>query len=312
MPSPALPILDIREFSRQSMAEKRAIAHTLDLACRHTGFFYLTGYPLSPDLIAQMFAQSQSFFAQPLTAKQQSNWTSADSNRGYGGLEREQLNPDRPYDFKETFNLGWEAADGSTPKNPWPTALPEFRPVADAFYQGCIQTAQVVFEVLAIALDLPPQFFIQHHSQNPFTLRLLHYPAIPNDLAPDQLRAGEHTDYGTITLLFQHDEGGLEVQTTDRHWLLAPALPNTLLVNLGDLMARWTNQRYRSTLHRVNLPKGDRPSPPRYSIAFFCDANPSTEVACLPSCQSPEYPPLYPPILAGDYLISRLNQTYQY
>lgn len=305
METASLPVINFAAFGQGDGAQKRAIAHHLDTACRQTGFFYLTGHALPSEQIRAMFDQSRAFFAQPLAAKQKGNWSHAESNRGYGGIGREQLNPDGPADYKETLNLGWEAPDSHLPQNPWPQDLPNFQPIAQAFFRDCIAVAQQVFEALAIALDLPPHFFIDHHNQNPFTLRLLHYPPLPTHRPAQQLRAGEHTNYGTITLLFLEAGEGLEVQTVDGVWRSVPPQPDAIVVNLGDLMARWTNHRYRSTPHRVVAGEGDR-----YSIAFFCDANPTTEIACLPSCQSPDNPPRYPPIRAGEYLISRLTQTY--
>lgn len=301
--SMTLPTIDLSAFDDNP----QAIAHQIDHACRTVGFFYLTGHNLPPLLLAQMFAQSQAFFQLPLNEKCQSRWTHAQSNRGYSVLGQEQLNPYGSVDYKEALNLGHESP---TTPNPWPQKLPGFRETALACFDGFAAIAHQLFQGLAIALDLPLNFFVERHNQNPFTLRLLHYPPIAEPLADAQLRAGEHSDYGTITLLAQDDMGGLEIQTVDGDWLAVPPRPDTVLVNLGDLLARWTNQVYRSTPHRVELPEGDRTQQSRYSIAFFCDANPDTEVACLPSCQQ-DRPPLYPPIRAGDYLLSRLNATYR-
>lgn len=306
-----LPIIDFSDFERDPAAQ-RAIAQHIDAACRHTGCFYLRGHGLPPAQLAALFAQCRAFFALPLAQKQAAAWTTAQSNRGYGQLGRERLNPDRPTDYKETYNIGCERDTPDAPQNVYPAALPEFRDTAQAGFAAFTAVANQVMRGLAIALDLPPDFFVQRHDQQPFTLRFLHYPPPPSALEADQIRAGEHTDYGTITLLAQDDCGGLEVQTPDGEWIAAPSIPDALLVNLGDLMARWTNHRYRSTPHRVGLPAGANAGRSRYSVVFFCDANPDTEVACLPSCHNAAHPPLYPPIRAGDYLVSRLNNTYQY
>ena len=122
------------------------------------------------------------------------------------------------------------------------------------------------------------------------------------------MRVGSHTDFGTMTLLFQDPSGGLEVLAADERWLNAPSIPSTILVNIGDLMQQWTNLELRSTQHRVAVPSDARVGQSRYSIAFFCEPNNETEVACLPGARGSERP-LFEPVLAGDYLRARLNNT---
>jgi isopenicillin N synthase-like dioxygenase len=140
-------------------------------------------------------------------------------------------------------------------------------------------------------------------------LRLLHYASLQIPPKPGQVRVGEHSDYGSITLLFQDDAGGLEVKTASGNWIAAPAIPDTVVVNTGDLMQRWTNDMFCSTKHRVIIPSDSRLNQSRYSVAFFCHPNDDTEIACLESCRK-EQSPIYPPILAGEYLLSRLQATY--
>lgn len=310
-----IPVIDFQPFLQGSQVEKEAIAQHLRRACQQVGFFYLSQPGLPATLLGRMFEQSHQFFALPSQEKEKIAWTTSESNRGYGCTGRERLNPERPGDFKETLNIGREqtGADAARLTNRWPSALPELRTTALDFFESCVMLSNAVLEAMAIALQLPPDFFIRRHDQQPFTLRLLHYPPVCTPLAPGQVRAGEHSDYGTITLLFQDEVGGLEVQgqsAESRIWLPAPPQPGTVLINLGDLMERWTNHVFRSTRHRVLPPTGDRAHRSRYSIAFFCDANPDVEVACLDSCQDADNPPKYPPIRAGEYLLSRLNATY--
>jgi isopenicillin N synthase-like dioxygenase len=216
----------------------------------------------------------------------------------------ERLNPERAGDLKEAFNVGIKTC--------WPEEPNQFRFVVEQFYQDCItQVAMPLLQTLALSLHLPESFFVQRHGQN-FFLRLLHYPALNHAPPANQLRAGEHTDYGTITLLFQHDPhaGGLEICSRQGNWLPAPALAGTILVNIGDALQRWTNDYWRSTPHRVVLPAAQGASEigSRYSIALFCDPDPEVEIACLDACQF--QPPRYPPIQFQDYLQSRFNATY--
>lgn len=301
--------VEVIDFAAWS-SDRQSVAAQIDRACREIGFFYLQNHGVSSALLAQQFEQSRQFFALPQTAKQQLAWTTAASNRGYGGLGREQLNPDRPSDFKETFNIRRESIDHP---NLWPNQLPNFRSTGLDFFAACVQTANAVLEAIALALQLPPDFFTLRHCDQAHTLRLLHYPP----QSAESIGAAAHTDYGSITLLFQDQVAGLEVQTRSvpqasryrsgsasrsGEWQTVPPLANAVLVNLGDLMQRWTNDTYRSTLHRVRSVAHDR-----YSIAFFCDPNPDVEIACLPVSNRPAR---YAPISASAYLLNRLQATY--
>jgi isopenicillin N synthase-like dioxygenase len=307
-----IPIVDFEPFIHGNQAEQRAVVQQVYQACHEIGFMYLTDCGLSAPTLAEMFAQSQQFFALPDALKQQIAWSNPVSNRGYGGLGREQLEPDRPGDFKETLNIGREVPPAGRQEEPnhWLSEPPEFRQVALAFFASCAQVSDQVLRSMALALDLPQEFFVTRHTEQHHILRLLHYPSIDQDLPLGQIRAGAHSDYGSLTLLFQDAIGGLEVKTVAGNWIAAPPIPNTVLVNLGDLMERWTNHVFRSTVHRVLLPDSAQARIPRYSIAFFCHPNEDVEIACLDSCQSADRPPLYPPVLAGDYVIGRLQETY--
>jgi isopenicillin N synthase-like dioxygenase len=178
-----------------------------------------------------------------------------------------------------------------------------------SFWAACVEVTNTILKTFALALELPEDFFILNHHEQAHTLRLLHYPPLQQSPKTGQVRAGEHSDYGSITLLFQDEIGGLEVQTQNGAWLAAPAIPNSIIVNTGDLMQRWTNRVFCSTKHRVAIPTDERVKRSRYSVAFFCHPNDNTEVACLPSCFS-EKSTVYPPISAKDYLLSRLQATY--
>ncbi|MEL7010640.1 MAG: 2OG-Fe(II) oxygenase family protein, partial [Cyanobacteria bacterium J06588_4] len=167
-----------------------------------------------------------------------------------------------------------------------------------------------VSEAMAIALNLPESFFVERHNQNDHTLRLLHYPPVKNKPKPEQIRAGEHSDYGSFTFLFQDAVGGLEVLNSAGEWIEAVPISETVVVNTGDLMQRWTNHVFCSTKHRVRIPADQKQEQSRYSIAYFCHPNHNVEISCLKTCQNNDRPPLYPPITAGDYLLSRLQATY--
>jgi isopenicillin N synthase-like dioxygenase len=307
-----IPIIDFAPFVNGDRAGQHRVAQEIYRACHTIGFIYLKNHGVDPDLLEKTFAQSQQFFSLPLATKQQLAWPNEVSNRGYIAMQREQLNPDRPGDAKEALNVGREdrtSANSALTQNRWLAEDSSFREIVLNFFEACTETADRVFRAFALALGLPESFIYDRHVNQESVLRLLHYPPIMQALKPGQIWAGEHSDYGSVTLLFQDQTGGLEVQTADGEWIAAPCIPDTLLVNTGDLMERWSNHVFRSTQHRV-MPSGDRPTQSRYSIAFFCQPDYEVEIACLPTCQSLDNPPRYAPVLSGDYLLSRLQATY--
>jgi isopenicillin N synthase-like dioxygenase len=303
-----IPIIDLEPFRTGTSADQQQVARNIFVACHEVGFLYLKNYGIPSELVSQAFAHSQQFFARPIATKTALAWTDENSNRGYIGIERESLNPDRPADFKEAFNIGYENP-ASPVANPWPPDDEAFRATMLAFFAACNATANQVFQAFALALQIPSTLIVDRHVTQAHTLRLLHYPPA-QALKPNQIRAGEHADYGSITLLFQDGVGGLEVKTVEGEWIAAPTIPDTVLVNTGDLMQRWSNDVFRSTPHRVAAPSDHHPPQSRYSIAFFCQPDPMAEIACIASCQSPERPPRYTPVLAGEHLISLLKRTY--
>ncbi len=313
-----IPVIDFAPFISGDANWRKVVAGQIYEACHEIGFMYLKNPGISPILVDKLLVEIKQFFALPLEVKNQLAWSDEFSNRGYIGVERERLDPDKPGDLKEAFNIGKEVNlddrdledKSSLILNQWPSGQEEFCKTVLEFYQACAELADTICQALAIALHLPESFFSSRHTQHEYTLRLLHYPPLDQSPKPGQVRAGEHSDYGSFTLLFQDEVGGLEVCTAQGEWISAPCLPDTIIVNTGDLMQRWTNHEFCSTKHRVMIPTDDRLKSSRYSAAFFCHPNNDTEIACLDSCQNLNRPPLYPPITAGDYLMSRLQATY--
>ncbi|MEJ6486875.1 2-oxoglutarate and iron-dependent oxygenase domain-containing protein [Nostoc punctiforme UO1] len=291
-----IPIIDLSAFTRSNATNRQAVVKQIYQACHEIGFIYLQNSGISKDLIEQVFSYNQSFFKQPLEVKQKLAWSDEFCNTGYVALERERLDPNKPGDLKEAFNVNKEG-----------TVRMDASIVA--FYDSCTKLANTILQIFALALELPEDFLTTKHNQYNHTLRLLHYPPLQTPPKPGQVRAGEHSDYGSITLLFQDEVSGLEVRTRAGEWIEAAAIPDTVIVNTGDLMQRWTNHVFCSTHHRVMIPNDDRVNQSRYSIAFFCHPNDDVEIACLQSCQKGKSP-IYPPILAREYLLQRLQATY--
>ena len=257
------------------------------------------------------FAQSAAFFARPLAQKQALAIERVGGNRGYSGLMHEALDPKRGADLKEAFNIGLDLAPDDPEivarapfrtLNVWPDLGPVSATTMLAYFDACAALAGAIHRAFARDLGLPLDFFLDKFDRPMATLRLLHYPA---PAGAGEIGAGEHTDYGNITLLATDDVGGLEARTRAGAWIAAPPMPGAFIVNIGDCLMRWTNDVYVSTPHRVVNRSGRE----RYSIAFFFDPNPEAQVEAIPSCLAPGEAARYAPILAADYLRMRLDAS---
>ena len=303
----ALPIIDVSGLHDPEALPR--IAAEIGAACREVGFFYVVNHGAPKALVASAFAESRKFFALPLAEKQTIAMAKVGGNRGYSALMNEVLDQAVGPDMKEAFNIGLDLAPDDPEilarkrfraLNAWPR-LPGFRETMLAYYEACLALGARLHQAFAADLGLPLDYFDPTLARPVATVRLLHYPAGGSE---DAVGAGAHTDYGNLTLLATDDVGGLEVRKRSGEWIEAPVVPDAFVVNIGDCLMRWTNDVYVSTPHRVFNRSGRE----RYSIAFFLDANPDAEVAAIPSCVGPEGP-LYAPISAGDYLLSRLEAS---
>jgi isopenicillin N synthase-like dioxygenase len=288
------------------------IAAEVGAACRDVGFFYVVNHGLEARLIAEAFARSHEFFALPQADKRRLAIEAMGGNRGYSGLLHEALDPARGPDMKEAFNIGLDLAPDDPELvagmpfrslNAWPD-LPGFRETALAYYRACAALGARLHRAFARDLGLKSDFFADKFDRPMATLRFLHYPA-PSRGSDPQTGAGEHTDYGNLTLLATDDVGGLDVRTRAGQWIAAPVVPGAFIVNIGDCLMRWTNDVYVSTPHRVV----NRTAKERYSIAFFFDPNPEATVETISSCVREGERTRYTPILAADYLKMRLDAS---
>ncbi|WP_422370817.1 isopenicillin N synthase family dioxygenase [Hoeflea sp.] len=306
-----IPIVDVTPLRQGSGA--RTVAE-IGKACRETGFFYVTGHGIPEELLESVFASAASFFARDEADKKQVIYSAA-SNRGYVPFKGEALDPDRPADLKEAYNIGLDLPEDDPElvagrmfraANLWPE-MQGFRQTMLDYFDACHGLGRLLHRAFATDLGLQPDFFEDKLDRPMAVLRLLHYPPAPDQLDEGQLGAGEHTDYGCVTLLATDGVGGLEVRNRAGEWLAAPHVPGAFICNIGDCLMRWTNDIYISTPHRVVAPAGQE----RYSIAFFLDPNPDANIACLPGCASPKRPAKYTPIRGDEFLLSRLSPTYE-
>lgn len=270
-----------------------------------TGFMTVSNIGISTELRNEIFAMSKEFFSSPQEVKNKVGYHSADENFGYQGVAQESLDPGKPGDIKEAFTMRNAERYFDDPSR-WPSS--EFRDLILHFYDEVFNSARRLMRVFATVLKTEEEFFVDCHEGDNVTLRLLHYPVCDeNTLVEEQLGAGAHTDYGMITLLFQDGVEGLEVQDKHGNWLAAPADPDKIVINTGDLMHRWTNNIFRSTPHRVKPKTGSKE---RYSIAMFIDPDEAVMIETLKSCVTEARPNLYEPISAGEHILEKIRATH--
>jgi isopenicillin N synthase-like dioxygenase len=306
----ALPVIDISGLFSSRVEDRRTVAAALGAACRGTGFFYVAGHGIAADLVGRVFEAAGRFFAQDRDAKLAVAMRRGPNNRGWFELAEEQLDPNALPDRKEGFNIGLELAPGDPRfaqpfrgENFWPD-LPGWRDTMLAYFNQVWSLGTALHRGFSLDLGLDEHFFDDKLDAPLATLRLLRYPPAPDDGADGAPGAGEHTDYGNVTILAVDGVGGLQLRRRDGEWIEAPTVPDAFIVNIGDCLMRWTNDEYVSTPHRVAVPKQER-----RSIAFFLDPNPDAVVA--PVLGGPEAHRRYPPITGAAYLRSRLDPTYK-
>jgi len=307
-----IPVIDVSDLI--SGKDTARVAAEIGAACRGVGFFYVTGHGIPKEVTAGLFSEACRFFAAAPKTKNAVSIKQSPHNRGYVAMGEEILDPEMPADLKECYNIGLEVA-ADDPEllagvpfrgvNLWPD-LPDWRDNMLGYFDRCWTLGLQLHRAFATDLGLPEDYFAPMFDKPMATLRLLHYPPQAADAAPGQIGAGEHTDYGNVTILAVDGVAGLEVRTRDGRWVPAPLIEGAFVCNIGDCLMRWSNDIYVSTPHRVTNAGGQE----RYSAAFFLDPNPDATVACLPTCQSEDQPPRYAPISGADYLKSRLDATY--
>jgi len=314
--SPAtLPIIDIGGLWSANAADRDAIGAKLRAACLDKGFFYITNHGVSEQLVRDVFEEAAAFFA--LSVEQKNEVVKSKANRGYEPLQGQTLEAGAPPDLKEGYYIGPEhgpddprviAGMFNHGANRWPAQRPRFRPVMEAYLNVMLDLSARVMGGIALSLDQPEDYFAGYCTDVMATVRLLHYPPQPAHGNPDQKGAGAHTDFGGLTLLRQGDVGGLQVwDQGSGGWIHADPVPGTFVVNLGDMIARWTNDKYRSTLHRVVNASGRE----RYSVPFFYTGNYAHKVECIPTCLPAGGQPKYPPITVEEHMRAMYKRTYK-
>lgn len=300
-----VPLIDLAPWT--DPAARTAIAQAVDAACRDVGFLQITGHGIPDEVIGEMRHAVDAFFALPLSEKLRWRSPSADLNRGYAAKGTEGLAyslgmDESPPDLFEAFNIGSDA-------NIWPAGAPGLEPALTAYFNEARRVAHLLTEIFAVALGLPEKYFEAFTGRSNDVVRVNYYERKPGEPRPvdGQMRMGAHSDYGIVTVLYADRVPSLQVLGQDGEWHDVIPEEGALLVNLGDLTAQWTNDRWRSTLHRVVPPKFEADgSVKRISVPFFHDGDDDALIECLPTCHDAENPPKYPPVTAGEHIRAKL------
>tara|TARA_R110000868_G_scaffold353707_1_gene614892 strand:- start:464 stop:1558 length:1095 start_codon:yes stop_codon:yes gene_type:complete len=311
----SLPVVDLGGLRSGDEAARSNVVSAIRAACLDKGFFYCVGHGVSPDLVARVFDCSKRFFALPMEEKLKLSMSQSKANRGYEPLRGQTLEAGAPPDLKEGYYIGMEVDANderskrffNTGPNVWPHHIDEFREVMSEYYDDMRELTSYLLEGIALSLRLDASFFHALEVDPIATLRLLHYPVQPANPLPNEKGCGAHTDFGGITILLQDNVGGLQVWDHTRNiWLEAPPMPGAFVINLGDLIGRWTNDKYRSTIHRVINESGQE----RYSVPFFFLGNPQQRVECISSCLVPDEDPKYTSVTVDEHIRERYSTTY--
>lgn len=297
----------------------------IDAALTEIGFFVLADHGVPPEVLADAEREALGFFDLPASAKLACAGEGPGSPRGYIPFGKENLAATTgarvPADLRDGFSLGPLAVRqsravlaGIAPTyhpNRWPDAPAGFRPAIERYYRAMEQTTERLMRAFAAALDLPGDFFTGRFHDHNSTLRLNHYPPLDRPALPGQLRAGAHTDYGALTILWGQDRpGGLQLRRRDGTWLDVAAPPGCFVINVGDLMMTWSNDRWVSTPHRVAVPPLESgPASRRLSMTYFCNPDDELEIACLPGCCDAAHPAKYPPMRAGAHRHAKITAS---
>lgn len=311
--SSQIPIIDFHPFIVGDTNAKEASANQISRAIQEMGCFYLkNGVPQT--LIDQAFAQAEKFFTLPLEEKEKVASAVTGRSRGYIPFEKMFIG-DQPGQLHESFSFAHDLAPNKADvdsyaealdvPNQWPQNPPEFRQILQQFFQACQECALSVLEAFALALQLPNSYFTNLHSQQNHAGVFNYYPNISQAPKTGQTRFFEHTDLGSITLLFQDRGGGLEVYTPKGEWITTSSVPNTVLVMAADMMSRWTNDKFCATPHRVSVPTDLQTVKERYSFSFFVIPDYNVEVTCQKSFLKADEFPKYAPTFVGDHLLKR-------
>jgi isopenicillin N synthase-like dioxygenase len=303
-----IPVIDLTPYFKGDDQSRAAVAREWDAAMREFGFAIVSGHGISESLLAGVYDQAQAFFTRPLPDKMTACFGDMRSGQGYLPLGNETVGKARDEKSRPDLceSLSFSATPGARP-NLWPQDIPGFRQSVESYIAAANGLVLNLMRLSASALALPEDHFAPFFTAMNSDLRCVLYPDQPDAPLEGQLRYGPHTDFSGFTILRQDSApGGLEVKTREG-WIPVRPIPGTLVINAGDLIQRWTNDRWISNIHRVvNPPRDQKSGTRRLSIVLFTGPNSDAVIECLPGCGTPRYAP----IVAGEHVQQRIASTY--
>ncbi|MEQ8628752.1 2-oxoglutarate and iron-dependent oxygenase domain-containing protein [Ekhidna sp.] len=307
-----IPSLDLADFTDGTPEQKKAFVAKLGEAYTNIGFVSIKNHGLSDELTKNLYESVEKFFRLPDDVKKQYEIVELAGQRGYISKGREKAKGRNTGDLKEFYHVGQPPKNQREdyPDNIWPEEVPEFEKYTSEAYLTLLQAGVHMLRAIALYLDLPENYFDDKVKEGNSILRPIHYFPIedPDSLPPDAVRAAEHGDINLITLLMGASADGLQVLRRDGKWIPITALPEQIVVNVGDMLERHTNGKLKSTIHRVVNPPRELMHTSRFSIPFFMHPVSEMDLTCLENCIDDEYPKAFEDITAGEFLDERLKE----
>jgi isopenicillin N synthase-like dioxygenase len=313
-----IPSLDLADFTSGSPEQKAAFVKKLGEAYENIGFVAIKNHGLSKDLQDRLYHSIKTFFSLPDEVKEKYEKPETGYQRGYTGKGKEHAKGRNTGDLKEFYHVGQEldqipdtdSVKAEYPENVWPAEVSGFEKDAVEAFQTLERAGQAMLKAIALNLDLPEDYFEDKIAYGNSILRQIHYFPIqnPDEVPADAVRAAEHGDINLITLLMGASADGLQVLRKDGKWIPITALPDQLVVNVGDMLERLTNSKLKSTIHRVVNPPRELMNTSRYSIPFFMHPRSEMDLTCLPSCVDEHHPKQFTDATAGEFLDERLRE----
>jgi isopenicillin N synthase-like dioxygenase len=313
-----IPSLDLADFTSGTADQKAAFVKKLGDAYENIGFVAIKNHGLSKELQDRLYQSIKDFFSLPDEVKKQYEKPEIGYQRGYTGKGKEHAKGRNTGDLKEFYHVGQELSlipdsdpvKAEYPENLWPSEIPQFQQDAIEAYQTLENAGKAMLKAIALNLELPEDYFEDKVVHGNSILRQIHYFPIENpaEVPADAVRAAEHGDINLITLLMGASADGLQVLRRDGAWIPITALPEQLVVNVGDMLERLTNGRLKSTIHRVVNPPTEKMGTSRYSIPFFMHPRSEMDLTCLENCIDEAHPKQFTDVTAGEFLAERLRE----
>lgn len=307
-----IPSVDLNDFLSDDLQEKQKFVQAIGKAYQEIGFVALKGHFLNESLMNGLYDECKKFFNLPLETKKKYEIEGIGGQRGYTGFGKESAKGRTEGDLKEFWHFGQQLSEGSKYKNEYPEnviveELPKFNPIGQETYEKLEKTGIFVLRALALFIGLDEFYFDSFILEGNSILRPIHYPPITKE-PEGAVRSAAHTDINLITLLMGAQGKGLQVQNHNGDWIDAIAEPNELMINVGDMLSRFTNNKLKSTVHQVLNPPKESWDTSRYSVPFFMHPVSDMKLNCLESCVDEQNPKLFNDITAGEYLNERLRE----